>query len=78
MGGMGMGGMGMGGMGGMGGRIKPVVQSELAVQEGGDADLLGGLKGSNAANQNAKVMHLKQRQEAGQGNNGGMGGAGMF
>ena len=74
MGGGMMGGMG-GGMGAMNGRagdqtpfvisVIPVVGPQTA--PGGDADLLGGLKGSNAANQRAKVMHLKQRQDAGQG-----------
>ena len=90
MGGMGMGSMG-GGMGGMGGGMvgrgggqTPWVISTIPVvgpgaAQGGDADLLGGLKTSNAANQKAKVLHLKQRQEAGQsgGMGGGMGG-GMF
>ncbi len=86
MGGMGggmMGGMG-GGMGAMNGRagdqtpfvisVIPVVGPQTA--PGGDADLLGGLKSSNAANQRAKVMHLKQRQDAGQGQSGMMGGMG--
>ena len=47
---------------------------------GDDADLLGGLRGSNAANQGQNVLRLKQRQDAGQNNgmnNNGMGG-GMF
>ena len=73
MGGM-MGGMGggmMGGMGGTGGQTSRYVISVIPVVEpqdtqGGDADLLEGLKGSNAANQRAKVLHLKQRQDAGQ------------
>jgi hypothetical protein len=79
----GFGGMGsMGGLGGMNGAragqrssvtgIMPArdPSSELS----GDADLLGGLKSSNSANQKAKVMQLKQRQEAGQngGTSGGM------
>ncbi len=73
----GMGGMG-GGMGGMmGGNQTPFVISVIpVVGPQGDADLLGGLKSSNAANQKAKVLHLKQRQDAGQGQGamGGMGG----
>jgi hypothetical protein len=85
MGGMGMGGMG-GGMGGMGGRAVGQAPNVISVipavgpqaTPGGDADLLEGLKGSNAANQKAKVLHLKQRQNAGQnGGMGGMGGGGM-
>ncbi|MGO9111411.1 MAG: MG2 domain-containing protein [Thermoguttaceae bacterium] len=82
-----------GGMGGMGagagargaGNHSPDVTSVMPVQSqttpGGDADLLEGLKNSNAANQKAKVLHLKQRQDAGQGGAGGMGGGmggGMF
>jgi hypothetical protein len=72
VGGMG-GGMG-GGMMGMGDQQTPFV---ISVVPGGDADLLGGLKGANAANQRAKVQHLKQRQDAG--NNGGNNvGGGVF
>ena len=63
-------------MGGFGGTLPPGMAMTPA-QQGGDADLLEGLKSSNAANQRAKVMHLKQRQDAGQG--AGMGGvAGGF
>ncbi len=67
------------------GNHSPDVTSVMPVQSqttpGGDADLLEGLKNSNAANQKAKVLHLKQRQDAGQGGAGGMGGGmggGMF
>ena len=83
MGGMGGMGGGMGGMGGgMGGGMSqtPHVISVIPViggaSPGGDADLLGGLKSSNAANQKAKVLHLKQRQDAGQGQGGTGGGMG--
>ena len=77
----GMGGMG-GGMGGMaGGGQAPFVISTIPVSDGqsGDADLLGGLKNANSANQQSKVRRLKQRQDAGQnsGAMGGMGGGGM-
>ena len=85
--GQGMGGMG-GGMGGMGGGLggaaggqTPYVISVIPpVGPQGDANLLGGLKSSNAANQKAGVLHLKQRQDAGQnsGMMGGGGGGGMF
>ena len=65
-----MGGMGMGGMNARGGSQTPnaisvVPAARPEISAGGDADLLGGLKSANAANQNAKVMHLKQRQDAG-------------
>ena len=84
MGGMGMGGAGMGmggmGMGGMAGRRQPDALCDRAPfpwwagAPGGDADLLGGLRGSNAANQKANVMHLKQTQDAGQSGGNGLGG----
>ena len=74
----GMGGMG-GGMGnGMGGNMGGGMGGMSAAAPGGDADLLGGLKSANEANQNAKVQHLKQRQEAGQGGTGGGMGGGFF
>ncbi len=93
MGGMGggMGGMG-GGMGGMGGGMGGGTGAFGGAAHGmggnpagsngvdDDSDLLGGLKGSNAANQGQNVLRLKQRQDAGQNNgmnNNGMGG-GMF
>ncbi len=72
----------MGGMSGMGREASqtPYVISVVPVVDpgspGGDADLLEGLKNSNTANQKAKVLHLKQRQDTGQdaGKGGGMGG----
>ena len=83
----GMGGMG-GGMGGMGGELawqpwqaarRPLSSVSFPdwrrqTAPGGDADLLEGLKSSNAANQKAKVLHLKQRQDAGQKGEQGVGG----
>ncbi len=76
--GMGMGGMGMGGMAGRADSQTPFVISAVPVvgggAPGGDADLLGGLRGSNAANQKANVMHLKQTQDAGQSGGNGLGG----
>ncbi len=70
----GMGGMGGGMGGGFGGKSKtPFV---ISVIPSGDADLLGGLRGANAANQQSKALHLKQRQDAGQ-NQGGSGMGGM-
>ena len=62
----GMGGMGMGGLGRL-----PVQQQ---AGPSGDADLLGGLKSANSANQQSKVLILKQRQDAGQSGAAGMGG----
>ncbi len=81
--GQGFGGMGMGGMGGMGGGMPargqtPFVISVVPVIDGnspaGDADLLGGLKSANNANQQSKVQQLKKRQEAGQNGANGIGG----
>ncbi len=71
-----------GGMGGMaGGGQAAFVISTIPVSDGqsGDADLLGGLKNANDANQQWKVRRLKQRQDAGQnsGAMGGMGGGGI-
>ena len=80
----GMGGMG-GGMGGGTGAFGGAAHGMGGNPAGSngvddDSDLLGGLKGSNAANQGQNVLRLKQRQDAGQNNgmnNNGMGG-GMF
>ena len=55
-------------------QVISVIPTRAAGRPGGDADLLEGLKSSNAANQKAKVLHLKQRQDAGQNGSGGMGG----
>jgi len=81
--GQGFGGMGMGGMGGIGGGMPargqtPFVLSVVPVIDGnspgGDADLLGGLRNSNSANQQSKVQQLKKRQDAGQSGANGIGG----
>jgi uncharacterized protein YfaS (alpha-2-macroglobulin family)/tetratricopeptide (TPR) repeat protein len=69
----GMGGMG-GGMGGMGFGGQGGLRVQQQAGPGGDADLLGGLRSANAANQQSKVLILKQRQDAGQNGGAGMGG----
>ncbi len=50
----------------------------ISTVPGGDADLLGGLRGTNASNQKSKVLDLKRRQEAGQEQGGAGMGGGVF